>query len=172
MHESTADIARLQALLDDSYARAGAHLTSIHTPEARLSAQDLVTRLQGMQTFVVATTTRDGAPRTGPVDTFLYHGELRFGTSASAVRARHLARSPALSATHVRGEALVVTAHGTARLLDLDGDDSDFRDFLQDHYGQDDYDKFLVASPYYGIQAQWLFAADMSVHTQGSGDGG
>ncbi|HUG83959.1 MAG TPA: pyridoxamine 5'-phosphate oxidase family protein [Euzebya sp.] len=171
MHESPEDIARLQALLDDSYGHAGAHLASIHTPEARLTADDLVAALQGMQIFVVATTTQDGAPRTGPVDSFLYRGEVRFGTSAGAVRARHLARSPAVSATHVRGEALVVTAHGTARLLDLDGADSDFRGFLQGHYGGT-YDQFLAGSPYYGIQATWLFAADMSVHTQGSGDGG
>lgn len=39
MHESPADIEALQELLDRSYAAAGAHLISIHTPERRLSAE-------------------------------------------------------------------------------------------------------------------------------------
>lgn len=172
MHENAEDIDRLQALLDASYGRAGAHLTAIHTPKARLSAADLVARMTGMQVFVVATVTSDGRPRTGPVDSFLYRGQIRFGTSSQAVRARHLARSGAISATHVRGESLVVTVHGTARLLDLDGPDADFAAFLADHYGQAQYDGFLAGNPYYGIEAEWLFAADMTVHTQTAGDGG
>lgn len=166
MRETPQDIRRLQDLLDASYASAGAHLASIHTPEARITAEDLVRRLGGMQIFVVATTTRDGRPRTGPVDTFLYRGQLRFGTAASAVRARHLARSPAVSATHVRGETLVVTAHGNARRLDLEGADADFREFLRGHYGQETYEEFLAGSAYYGVDAEWLFAADMSVHAK------
>ncbi len=166
MRETPQDIERLQALLDDSYARAGEHLKSIHTPEARITAEDMVTRLHGIQVFVVATTTRDGRPRTGPVDAFLYRGQLRFGTAAGAVRARHLARSAAVSATHVRGETLVVTAHGNARPLDLDGADADFREFLGGHYGQETYEEFLTGSPYYGVDAEWLFAADMSVHAE------
>jgi hypothetical protein len=172
MRETPEDIRRLQALLDESYARAGAHLTSIHTPEARISAADLIAHLEGMQIFVVATTTRDGRPRTGPVDGFLYRGQVRFGTAAGAVRARHLARSPAVSATQVRGETLVVTVHGNARLLDIDGADADFGDFLREHYGDTSYEEFLAGSPYYGIDGEWLFAADMSVHTQTSTEGG
>jgi hypothetical protein len=165
MHETRADLDHLQGLLDRSYARAGGHLVSIHTPAARLTAEDLVARLEGMNVFVVATATRDGHPRTGPVDTFLFRGSLRFGTSATARRAQHLARSPAVSATHVRGETLVVTAHGTARRLDLGGDDADFRDLLRSHYGGT-YEDFLDGEPYYAVDAEWLFAADMSVHTQ------
>ena len=170
MQETPEDIARLQGLLDDSYARAGAHLSSIHTPEARLSAEEVCARLYGMQIFVVATTTQDGRPRTGPVDTFLYRGELRFGTAPNAVRARHLARSPAVSATHVRGETLVVTVHGRASRLDLGGVHSDFAGFLRGHYGPT-YDAILVGGSYFGISAEWLFAADMSVHTAASSDG-
>jgi hypothetical protein len=169
MLETPEDIQRLQDLLDRSYARAGAHLLGIHTPRARITAEELAERLDGMQVFVVATTTRDGRPRTGPVDTFLYRGQLRFGTAATAVRARHLARSPAVSATHVRGEGLVVTAHGQAHPLALDGADAEFADFLQDHYGAQTFDEFLAGSPYYGIDADWLFAADMSVLTQQAG---
>jgi hypothetical protein len=171
MHETAADVQRLQDLLDRSYARAGPHLAGIHTPEARLRAKELLRRLEGMQVFVVATVTRDGHPRTGPVDTFLYRGELRFGTAVNAVRARHLARSAAISASHVRGETLVVTAHGKARPLDLAAADADFRDFLREHYGAQTYDGFLDGSPYFGIDAEWLFAADMSAHASPAPDG-
>lgn len=166
MRETPEDIRRLQDLIDASYARAGAHLTSIHSPAVRIGADELVRRLDGMQVFVVATTTSDGRPRTGPVDTFLYRGRLMFGTAASAVRARHLARSPAVSATHVRGEALVVTAHGNARPLDLKGADAEFDEFLRGHYGDQTYDEFLAGSPYYAVDAERFLAADMSVHAE------
>src|SRR5437660_1781671 len=38
MHESAADLAALQELIDHSYENAGAHLLRIHTPERRLRA--------------------------------------------------------------------------------------------------------------------------------------
>src|SRR5947209_14611222 len=38
MHETDGDLARLQGLLDASYAAAGPHLLRIHTPERRLDA--------------------------------------------------------------------------------------------------------------------------------------
>ncbi len=164
MLETPDDIAQLQALLDESYAGAGPHLASIHTAETRITADQLVAHLQGMQVFVVATVTSDGRPRTGPVDCFLYRGQLRFGTAATAVRARHLARSPAVSATHVRGESLVVTCHGTVELLDVEGADRDFAVFLRRHYGDENYDGYLGHSPYYRILPDQLFAADMSAH--------
>lgn len=164
MRETPDDVARLQALLDESYAAAGPHLASIHTTDARLTAEEVVAQLRGMQVFVVATTTREGAPKTGPVDCFLHRGYFRFGTATNSVRARHLARSPAVSATHVRGEALVVTVHGTAEPLDLEDRDRDFREFLLGHYGHDQFDQHLANEPYYRIVPERLFAADMSVH--------
>ncbi len=163
MFESPEEVARLQRVLDESYERAGSHLASIHTAEVRLRATDLIEALEGMQVFVLATSGRDGSPRTGPVDTFLYKGRFRFGTAEHSLRARHLARSPAVSATHVRGETLVVTVHGEAHRLDLTGADADFADFLKGHYGAEAFDEFLSGSPYYGITPQRLFAADMSL---------
>lgn len=163
MFETRDDVDRLQRLLDESYERAGRHLTSIHTADVRLRATDVVDRLDGMQIFVLATSARDGSPRTGPVDTFLHRGRFRFGTAEESLRARHLARNPAVSATHVRGEALVVTVHGNAHRLDLAGADAGFGDFLKDHYGADAFDEFLAGAPYYGITPVRLFAADMSL---------
>jgi hypothetical protein len=166
--ETDAELAVLQELLDASYAHAGEHLRAIHTDAARLSAEELVTAYAGMQVLVVATVSADGRPLTGPVDSFLFHGTLRFGTSPDAVRARHLRRSPRISATHVRGEALVVTVHGRVRELDLRGTDADFAAFTREHYGTgwDEWDGPPVA---WAIEADRLFAADMSVHTASSG---
>ncbi|MFP3913629.1 MAG: pyridoxamine 5'-phosphate oxidase family protein [Actinomycetota bacterium] len=162
MFETPGEVARLQSLLDESYSAAGSHLASIHVPRARLTARELAARLTGMNVFVVATVTSDGRPRTGPVDAFLFHGELRFGTAANAVRARHLARSPAVSATHAQGEGLVVTVHGNAERLELDGPDAEFQTFLRRHYGAELYDQELNGSPYYRVLAERMFAADMT----------
>ncbi len=54
MRETQADIDWLQRLLDESYERAGVHLREIHTQAARVHAEDLVRRLDGMQVSVVA----------------------------------------------------------------------------------------------------------------------
>src|SRR5687768_10191426 len=170
MFETNTDLEKLQTLLDRSYESAGSHLLSIHSPTARLTAVELADRMQGMQgmqVFVVATVSRAGLPRTGPVDTFLFKGEFIFGTSPTAVRARHIARSPAISATHVRGESLVVTVHGNVRSLDLDGDDRGFGDFLREHYGVEHFDRYLAGGPYFAIVPEWMFAADMSVLSAG-----
>src|SRR5690606_18543310 len=42
MRETPEDMQRLQSLLDASYARAGTHLLGIHTPETRLTAEEVV----------------------------------------------------------------------------------------------------------------------------------
>jgi hypothetical protein len=168
MHESPEDLTQLQELLDASYAAAGEHLRAIHTDAARLSAADLVATYTDMQVLVVATVSADGRPLTGPVDSFLFRGTLRFGTSPDAVRARHLRRSPRISATHVRGETLVVTVHGRVRELDLRGADADFAELTRAHYGTgwDAWDPPAIA---WEIVPDRLFAADMSVHAASDG---
>jgi hypothetical protein len=163
MHETDDDVDRLQGLLDRSYAGAGGHLTDIHTGSARLSARDLATRLAGMHVVVVATVSADGRPFTGPVDGFLYRGRWHFGTSPAALRSRHLADRPAVSATHVQGEALVVTVHGRARRLDLTGADAGFAALTRDHYGTG-WDEWEPLPHAFAIEPDRMFAADMSLH--------
>lgn len=165
MRETPDELAWLQALLDDSYARGGRHLRAIHTPAARVSAAQVVEELTGMQVFVVATVSADGRPFTGPVDAFLYRGRVCFGTAPDAVRARHLSRSPAVSATHVRGEGLVVTVHGRVRHLDLDGADRGFAEVVEDHYGVPVEDWGGPGGAYaWAIEPDRMLAADMTVH--------
>lgn len=163
------DIRWLQACLDDSYRRAGAHLRSIHTDAARLSAADLVRRLPSMHVMVVATSAADGRPFTGPVDAFLHHGRVHFGTAVSALRARHLDVRPAVSITHVDGETLTMSVHGHARRLGLTGRDADFADRLRAHYGTEWVEGPGDGAAYYAVEPHRVLAADMSVHVSGAG---
>jgi hypothetical protein len=161
MHETSEDLARLQDLLDRTYAAGGPHLLDIHTPEVRLDAAEVVARLTGMQVFVVATVSGAGRVFTGPVDGFLFRGRIHFGTAPTALRARHLAARPSVSATHVRGESLVVTVHGRARRLDLRGADADFAALTREHYGTG-WDEWEGPPVAWAIEADRMLAADMS----------
>jgi hypothetical protein len=68
VHESAADLAALQVLIDRSYAGAGRHLLSIHDPPRRMSAVRVAERLTGMCLLALATVTADARPIVGPVD--------------------------------------------------------------------------------------------------------
>jgi hypothetical protein len=120
MHELDADLAALQDLLDSSYAAAGQHLLSIHTPARRLDAHGVVDRLRGMCLLALATVTADGRPIVGPVDGIFYRGEFYFGSSSDSLRFRHIRTRPAVSAVHLPDEHLAVTVHGNAIPIDLD----------------------------------------------------
>jgi hypothetical protein len=161
MNETAADLAWLQELLDRTYRAAGSHLLAIHGPQARLDASQVVERLAGMNVFVVATVSADGRVFTAPVDAFLFRGRVHFGTSPDALRARHLAARPTISATLVRGEELVVTVHGRARPLDLRGADVDFTALTRDHYGTG-WDEWEGPPVAWAIEPDRMFAADMS----------
>jgi hypothetical protein len=135
MHERPEDLATLQALIDDSYANAGAHLLGIHEPERRLDAAAVAAALTGMRLLVLATTTHDGRPLTGPVDGVFYRGCFHFGSSPDSVRVRHIRRRPEVSATHLPGEHLAITVHGTAELIDVGAPEhAEFRRTLLDIY--------------------------------------
>jgi hypothetical protein len=45
VHERAEDLIELQAVIDASYARAGAHLAAIHEPERRLDAAAVAAEL-------------------------------------------------------------------------------------------------------------------------------
>jgi hypothetical protein len=114
VHESEADIAALDELLDRSYAAAEAHLLSIHTPERRLSGAQVAARLTGMCLLALATVTADGRPIVGPVDGIFYRGAFHFSSAPDSVRFRHIRRRPQVSASYLPGEELAVTVHGSA----------------------------------------------------------
>jgi hypothetical protein len=159
LHETADDLAALQRLIDRSYASAGAHLLRIHTPERRLTAQQVAERLTGMPRLALATVTADGRPIVGPVDGILYRGAFHFGSSPDSMRFRHIRARPHVSATHLPGEELAVTVHGRAVQIPVDGG---FRQALLDiyvpRYGPQWEEEFLDSGPVYArIEAERMF---------------
>jgi hypothetical protein len=120
----------------------------------------------------VATVTADGRPVTGPVDGIFYRGAFHFGSSPESVRLRHLRARPQVSATHLPGEDLCVTVHGTGVPVDVKTDrHAGLRQTLLDiyvpRYGPE-WEQFLDAGPnYIRIQPQKMFTFHMP---PGSGD--
>ena len=166
MHESAAEIAALQELIDRSYAGAGAHLLSIHEPQRRLSADEVVERMTGMRLLALATVTADGRPIVGPVDGIFYRGSFYFGSSAESVRFRHIRARPQVSATHLPGEELAITVHGRAVPFDLDdAQHAGFRQALLDiylpRYGDDFLELLGSGVAYARIEAARMFTFAM-----------
>src|SRR3954471_15903948 len=123
MHETPADIAALQQLLDASYQRIGTHMRSIHTPERRVFAADLAHVLRGVRVLDLATVTANCEPRVGPVDGLFYRGRFWFGSGEESVRFGHIRRRPQVSACHTVGETFAVIVHGRAVEIDIHGAD-------------------------------------------------
>src|SRR6185437_5461130 len=153
MHETDDDLQALQSLLDRSYESAGAHLRAITTPERMLPAEDVSSRLTGMCLLTLATVTGDCRPIVGAVDGIFYRGAFHFGSSPESVRFRHIAKRPQVSATHLPGEELSVTVHGTAVPVDVrSAEGAGFRQALLDvyvpRYGAS-WEEFLDSGPTY-----------------------
>jgi uncharacterized pyridoxamine 5'-phosphate oxidase family protein len=160
MHETAEDIERVQRLLDASYQRSGEHLRSIITPERRLSAEDVCRELQGMTLLSLATVTARCEPIVSPVDGVFFRGRMWFGSSEKSVRFRHLRARPQVSATHLRGEELVVTVHGTAHELDKSSADGlAYREVLREVYPKFDSWGHWESAPYAIIVPRMMFAA-------------
>jgi hypothetical protein len=161
MHETAQDLQALQALLDESYRAAGSHLLGIHRPERRLGARQVAERLSGMCLLALATATADGRPILGPVDGIFFRGAFYFGSAPDSLRIRHIRARPHVSATHLPSEALAVTVHGRAQLVDV-GAPSEFRQSLLDvytpRYGPE-WEQFLDSGPVYArIEPRRMFA--------------
>jgi nitroimidazol reductase NimA-like FMN-containing flavoprotein (pyridoxamine 5'-phosphate oxidase superfamily) len=166
VYETKEDLVALQALLDRSYAAAGAHLLRIHTPERRLSAEQVVERLDGMCLLSLATVTADGRPVVGPVDGIFHRGSFHFGSAPDSVRFRHIRARPSVSATHLPGEELSVSVHGTATAVDVGAEEgAGLRQTLLDiyvpRYGPE-WEEFLDSGPVYArIAADRMFTFSM-----------
>ncbi len=167
MNETPSDLAALQDLLDLSMATAGSHLSSIITPDRRLTAHQVCERLTGMRLLALATVTADGRPLVGPVDGIFYKGSFYFGSSPDSVRFRHIRRRPQVSATHLPGEELAVTVHGRATPVDVrSSDGAGFRQTLLDVYRPrygNEWETFLDSGPTYArIDAEKMFTFHMT----------
>jgi hypothetical protein len=162
VHETPADLAALQETLDRSYAGAGPHLRRIITPDRRLTAEQLAERLTGMCLLSLSTVTADGRPIVGPVDGVFFRGAFHFGSSPDSVRFRHIRARPQVSATHLPGEELAVTVHGSAAMVDVQGESgAGYRKALLEiyvpRYGPE-YEAFIDSGPVYArIDAERMF---------------
>jgi nitroimidazol reductase NimA-like FMN-containing flavoprotein (pyridoxamine 5'-phosphate oxidase superfamily) len=166
MNETPADLAALDDLLAGSYASAGPHLLRIHTPERRLTAEQIAERLTGMRLLALATVTADGRPLVGPVDGIFLRGAFHFGSAPDSIRFRHIRARPQVSATHLPGEELAVTVHGRAVPVDVRAEaGAELRQALLDvyvpRYGAE-WEEFLDSGPVYArIEAERMFAFHM-----------
>jgi hypothetical protein len=163
MHETEEDLEALRALIDRSYAAAGPHLLSIHSPERRLTAGQVCSHLTGMRLLALATVSSAGRPVVGPVDGIFFRGAFHFGSSPESVRARHIAARPWVSATHLPGEELAVTVHGRAEQVDVSS--GLFRETLLGiyvpRYGESWADMLEKGALYWRIDAERMFTFSM-----------
>lgn len=168
MHESPEDIERLQRLLDESYEKSGEHLRSIIIPTRRLSAEDVCRELQKMTLLSLATVTARGEPIVSPVDGIFYKRLLWFGSSEKSVRVRHIRVRPQVSATHTRGEELVVTVHGRAVEIEkASGNYEGFKEVCREVYGPqwDSWGYWDGPAPFAYIEPRVMFAASFKPAT-------
>ena len=174
MRETVADLARLLGLLDASYASAGPHLLRIHTPERRLDAAGVAATLTGMRLLSLATVSAAGKPVVGPVDGIFLRGSFHFGSSPDSARARHIARQPAVSATHLPGEELAVTIHGQAVPVDVnasEGEGAELREVLLGiylpRYGEEWAEMLDGGAVYWRLEAERIFAFHLPPDAEG-----
>ena len=137
-------------------------MRSIITPERRLTAAEVCTRLTGLSLLALATVTADGRPLVGAVDGVFYPGAFHFGSSPESVRFRHIRSRPQVSATHLPGEHLAVTVHGRAAPIDVSSPaQGAFRRALLEVYAPryaPQWEEFLDSGPVYArIDAERMF---------------
>jgi hypothetical protein len=159
MWETAEELSAIQNLLDTSFAAASAHLTSIMTPERRLSAERLVAELPSPAVLNIATVTGTGEPRLSAVDGHFLHGRWHFTTAADSPKVRHLLARPAISASFTPRDGFGVFCHGRAEPLE-----GTAKQGLRDHfiatYGVDPETWGSIA--YFGIEAGWLVGFAMT----------
>ncbi len=124
MYETEEELEWMQRLLDSSSERAGTHLRSVFGEEKRLSARQVSLFFQGVRQVAAAVVTGKGEPRVAPIDAVLFHGRFCLSTDARSLRARRLARDPAISLTYFEGADPMVVVNGKAVFVR-----SDHRDF-------------------------------------------
>jgi hypothetical protein len=163
MDETDEELEALQRLLDDSFARASDHLTSIMTPPRRLTARRLVAELPMPAVLNIATVTARGEPRISAVDGHFLHGAWHFTTEARSPKARQLRARPAISASYTPRDGFGMFCHGSAVLLE-EAEQQALRTHWIGVYGGAPEDLGTIA--YYRLHADWLVAFAMTPEEQ------
>jgi hypothetical protein len=120
VEETAAELRKLQALIDRSFANAGPHLLAIMTPQRRLTAGQVVQYLQGIKHVSLGTVTARGEPRVAPLDAYFVHGRFVMSTGGRSMRLRHMRARPAVSLSHVVGDDVAVVVNGRAVVIERD----------------------------------------------------
>src|SRR6476469_5298203 len=163
MDETDEELDALQRLLDDSFARASDHLTSIMTPPRRLDARRLVAELPMPAVLNIATVTARGEPRISAVDGHFLHGAWHFTTEATSPKARQLRARAAISASYTPRDGFGMFCHGSAVLLE-GAEQQVLRTHWVGVYGGAHQDPGTIA--YYRLQAAGLLAFAMTPEEQ------
>lgn len=159
MYETEDDVARVQRLLDETYAGIGEHMKSIHTPDRRVAAADLGPILRGVRVLDLATVTANCEPRVGPVDGLYFHGRFWFGSGEDSMRFRHIRKRPQVSACHTVGETFAVIVHGTAVEIDImAAEHADYLAYLREVYPTWDEWHLADTPPYAFIEPTRMYA--------------
>jgi hypothetical protein len=159
MWETPDELSGIQRLLDASFARASEHLTSIMTPERRLSAERLVAELPSPAVLNIATVTAAGEPRLSAVDGHFLHGRWYFTTAVDSPKVRHLLARPAISASFTPRDGFGVFCHGRAEPVEGPAEEM-LRKHLSATYGVEFETMGSIAS--FGIEARWLVGFAMT----------
>jgi hypothetical protein len=158
----TDQLTGLQALLDASFARASEHLTSIMTPERRLSAERLAAELPCPAVLNIATVTARGEPRISAVDGHFLRGHWYFSTAGNSPKGVHLRARPAISASFTPRDGFGVFCHG--RAVALEPTEEEYRlvaEHFEEVYGQS-FEAFGEGILCARIDADWMVAFAMT----------
>jgi hypothetical protein len=140
VRETPEEIAELQRMLDAHLAHANPHMTSIVTPERRLTAEQVVTHLQGTRIVAFATVSPKGKPRVSPLDSLLLHGRFTLATDGKATRIAHLRANAACSAVYMEADRIAVVVNGTVEWITREHIDHDeIHGAWAAQYGSDPY---------------------------------
>lgn len=163
MHETKTELEALQSLLYASYDVAGPHIRTIHTPDRRMTAEEVSEILTGVCVLDLATVGVQGRPIVSPVDGLFLGGVFWFGSADDSLRFRHLRRNPNVSAAHTRGETLSILVHGVAHEIDTaTGDYERLHDYCREIYGSGfDGWGYWGHAPYAWIEPRRMFAMRM-----------
>jgi hypothetical protein len=157
----TDELAALQDLLDASFARASEHLTSIMTPERRLTAERLVAELPCPAVLNIATVTARGEPRISAVDGHFLRGHWYFTTGGNSPKAVQLAARPAISASFTPRDGFGVFCHGRAVAIPSGAEREMVAEHFVEVYGQS-FEEFGDGIFCARIDADWLVAFGMT----------
>lgn len=128
MREKPAEIEQLQQLLDQSDANAGDHLRLIFDGNSRLSAEELIAKLDGIFEMHLSTLSGSGAPLVAPIDGVFLHGKIFLSVAGTAVRSRLLRQDPRVSASYTNGSFAFIV-HG--RVVEISDESKAAKELLE-----------------------------------------